>query len=63
MKLSRRVVHLQFWKIVLLFLYFIVLGLAGFVTLCFGFLVALPLCFAMISRLYEDAFGTTTRPA
>jgi hypothetical protein len=63
MKLSRRVVHLQFWKIVLLFLFFIVLGLAGFVTLCFGFLVALPLCFAMISRLYEDAFGTTTRPA
>lgn len=63
MKLSRRVVHLQFWQIVLLFLFFLVLALAGLVTVCLGFVVVLPLCFAMISRLYEDAFSPDARTA
>ena len=60
MKLSRRVVHLQFWKIFALFLVFLLLGVAGVVTLCLGFVVVLPLCFGMIARLYEDAFGVKT---
>jgi hypothetical protein len=63
MKLSRRAVHMRFWKFVLLFLFFMVLGLAGFATLCLGLIVVIPLFFAMISRLYEDVFGVTARPA
>lgn len=63
MKLSRRVVHLQFWKIVLLVLLGLALSLAGLATFCLGYIILLPLFFAAISRLYEDAFGLTTQPS
>ncbi len=57
MKLSRRVVQMRFWKILLLFLVIGLLCLAGLLALVVGVIFALPIAFAALSRLYEDAFG------
>ncbi len=57
MKLSRRVVHLHFWKILGFFAVLMMLSLLGLLALCVGILVVLPIAFASVSRLYEDIFG------
>ena len=59
MKLSRRVVQMHFWKIVGLFLAFLLLFLLGFLALIVGVLVVLPVAFAAMSRLYADIFDET----
>jgi len=57
MKLSRRVVHMHFWKILgLLFVVGLLCGLS-LLALIVGVIVMLPVAFAVVSRLYEDAFG------
>lgn len=62
MKLSRRVVHLQFWRLVGLFVVLFFLGLLGFIALVIGIIFVLPVAFATMARIYEDAFGET-RPS
>lgn len=57
MNLSRKVVHLRFWKLLGLFLVLGLLGLAGTLALIVGLIFVLPVAFAAISRVYEDAFG------
>jgi uncharacterized membrane protein len=57
MKLSRRVVRLRFWKIVGLMLVMALLGILGLLALVVGLIVVLPVVFAALTRLYEDAFG------
>jgi hypothetical protein len=57
MKLSRRVVHMRFGKILGLFVVGTLLCLAGLLALIVGIIVVLPVMFAMLSRIYEDAFG------
>jgi len=57
MKLSRRVVHLRFWKLLGLFLVLGLISLAGLLALIVGLIFVLPVLFAAISRVYEDAFG------
>lgn len=62
MKLSRRVVQLHFWKIVLLFIVIGLMCLVSLLALIVGIIFMLPIAFAALSRLYEDAFGED-RPA
>lgn len=57
LKLSRRVIRLRFWKVFGLFFVLGLLAIAGMFALCIGFLVVIPVAFAVIARLYEDAFG------
>jgi hypothetical protein len=57
MKLSRRVVQLRFWKIFLLFLVIGLMCMLSLLALIVGIIFMLPIAFAALSRLYEDAFG------
>lgn len=57
MTLSRRVVHLHFWKLLGLFLVVGLLCMLGLIALIVGVLVMLPVAFAVLARVYEDAFG------
>lgn len=57
MKLSRRVVQLRIWKLIALFLVLALLSLLGVAALLVGIIFVLPVLFAAISRVYEDAFG------
>lgn len=57
MKLSRRVVRLRFWKLVGLFFVTGMICMLGLLALIIGAIFLLPLFFAALSRVYEDAFG------
>lgn len=57
MKLSRRVVRLQFWKLLGLFLVSGLIALGGMLALLIGLVFVAPLIFAIFSQVYEDAFG------
>jgi len=57
MKLSWRVAHQQFLPLLGLLLLCGLVYLAGFLALCVGLVVALPVCVAAIAYAYEDLFG------
>jgi uncharacterized membrane protein len=57
MKLSWRVAHQQFLPLLGLFLLCGLCYLAGFLALCVGLLIALPVCVAALAFAYEDLFG------
>jgi hypothetical protein len=57
MKLSRRVVHLRFWKLLGFFIVLGLISLASLLALIIGMFFVLPVLFAAMARLYEDAFG------
>jgi uncharacterized membrane protein len=57
MKLSWRVAHQQFLPLLGLLLLCGLVYLAGFLALCVGLVVALPVCVAAIAFAYEDLFG------
>lgn len=61
MKLSRRVIALRFWKILGLFLILGLISIVGLMALIIGVFFVLPLFFAAIVRIYEDAFGDQAR--
>lgn len=60
MKLSWRVAHQQFLPLLGLVLLCGLIYLAGFLALCVGILVALPVCIAALAFAYEDLFGERT---
>lgn len=57
MKLSRRVVRLQFWKLVGLFFLTGLMMMGGLLAFIIGAVFVAPLLFAIFSQVYEDAFG------
>jgi hypothetical protein len=57
MKLSRRVVSLRFWKLFGLFFLTGLITMAGLFALFIGIIFTLPFFFAILARVYEDAFG------
>lgn len=57
MRLSRRVVHMHFWKFFLLLLSLGLLAFAGLLALIIGVIFILPLFFATLSLVYEDIFS------
>jgi hypothetical protein len=57
MKLSWRVAHRQFLPLLGLYLLCGLVYLAGFLALCVGLIVALPVCLAAMAYAYEDLFG------
>lgn len=57
MKLSWRVSHMHLWKILGLCIVIGVLSALSLLALIVGVFVMLPVAFASITRLYEDAFG------
>jgi hypothetical protein len=61
MKLSRRVISLRFWKVMGLFLVLGLISIVGILALFIGVFLTLPLFFASVARLYEDAFSDQAR--
>jgi uncharacterized membrane protein len=59
MRLSQRVVHRQLLPMIGLLLLALLVGLAGFLALCVGIFVALPVIMASNAYAYEDLFGET----
>ena len=57
MKLSWRAAHQQFLPLLGLFLLCGLIYVAGFLALCVGILIALPVCMASLAFAYEDLFG------
>ena len=57
MKLSRRVVRLQFWKLLGLFMLSGLMMIGGALAFLIGLVFIAPLIFAIFSQVYEDAFG------
>jgi uncharacterized membrane protein len=60
MRLSQRVVHRQLLPMIGLLLLALLVGLAGFLALCVGIFVALPVIMASNAYAYEDLFGETS---
>lgn len=57
MKLSRRVVHLRFWKLLGLFLVIGLMMMGGMLVVIIGAVLLAPLVVTIFSQVYEDAFG------
>ena len=62
MELSRKVVNMRFWSWILLFLVNALLSMAGFLCLCVGIFVALPVTFCAMMVAYEDVFSSGQSP-
>jgi uncharacterized membrane protein len=61
MKLSWRVANRHFFPLLGLLLLCGLVYLAGILALCLGIFVALPVCVASLSYVYEDLFGERDR--
>lgn len=57
MELSRKVINMNFWGWILLFLVNFLLSIAGVLCLCVGLLVVLPVTFCGMMVAYEDIFS------
>ena len=62
MELSRKVVNMRFWSWILLYFVSGLLGMAGFLCLCVGMLVVLPVIFCAKMVAYEDVFSSGQSP-
>lgn len=61
MNTSRRVVNRFLVPVFLTMLLSFALGVAGFIALCVGLLVAIPVSMTMIAAMYEELLGTKVR--
>jgi hypothetical protein len=62
MELSRKVINMNFWGWVLLLLVNMLLTMAGFLALCVGVFVVLPVSFCGLMVVYEDIFSPSAAP-
>lgn len=62
MELSRKVVSHHWWQVFGLFLVCILIGMAGSLVFCIGFLLAMPVTIAAVVYAYEDIFGARPVP-
>ena len=61
LELSRKVVQRHWFSWFCLMLLNCLISVAGYLALCVGIFVALPICFAALAYAYEDVFGNPTQ--